>query len=506
MVIVRRDLFRGWPGWHPPADISVIGSSADATSDTQATVDWLLSEPGTGQVDYGLTTAYGSQTTLATTLLTHHIQPISGLTPGQTYHARAHSVSAGGDHAYSADMAFTTFGSQVTTAGPRPAPAVPTGPGVKVIGTHTAAVDDSGNTDVTSALLSIINNLNGGDTLVFPQGATEGWEHGDTPVSIYRISSPLLMGSLPNDVTLFGYGTRIVMTNFGSHPTFLLRRRSVARTKFRGFELYGRNYPYTRTQQAFTGLSGENDSGIKFEQTHIDTTIEDMWIHHMNGDGVQQIGWTWSIDLSETRGTIVRYNRIEDNGRMGINPNVGTGWRIHNNVLGNQGGRNINAEDVRESCSGCTPPSLSMEIDHNTFEQTMWQYAPFGPMMHIMISVDINNPLTRWTTIGPINVHDNTVTGMQPSGVALAGGRTFYSNMNWPASSTGPYPERIQGVFIRDNDFNLSAATLAVGATTAARVAASDGVTITGNDFQGLNIVQQGGAGANTNVTISGNT
>ena len=383
--------------------------------------------------------------------------------------------------------------------GPRPAPAVPTGPGVKIIGIHTVAVDDSGNSDITAALRTIIGSLNAGDTLVFPQGSVQGFEHGDTPISIYRINDPLLMANIPDDITLFGYGTRIVMTNYGNHPTFLVRSRGVQNLKFQGFELYGRNYPYTRKSNMFSGLSGENDSGIKFEQTHIGTTMEDLWIHHQNGDGVQQIGWA-SVDLYDVADTTLRYSRIEDNSRMGLNPNVGWNWQVHHNIFGNQGGRNINAEDVRTS--NYTPPRLSMYIYENIFEPSMWEYKPFGPAIHILLAAWHG---TTYSSLGPFVIRDNLITGMQPIGAAVAGGQTFCFNMSWPANIGANY-NRVAGMNITGNVFNLKAGTYDASKTSACRVAAVDRLTITNNDFQGFSILApESGSDLNTNVTISGN-
>ena len=45
-----------------------------------ATVTWTTDEPASLQVEYGTTTAYGSATTLDTTLATSHSQPLTGLT------------------------------------------------------------------------------------------------------------------------------------------------------------------------------------------------------------------------------------------------------------------------------------------------------------------------------------------------------------------------------------------------------------------------------------------
>src|SRR3989338_5302046 len=52
-------------------------SSISATS---ATMKWGTNEPATSQIQYGLTTSYGSTTTLDTTLVTAHTQSLTGLT------------------------------------------------------------------------------------------------------------------------------------------------------------------------------------------------------------------------------------------------------------------------------------------------------------------------------------------------------------------------------------------------------------------------------------------
>src|SRR5581483_4953288 len=60
----------------PPAIANVAAGNIQATA---ATITWSTNEPATSQVDYGPTTAYGSQTALDSSLRTSHSQGIAGL-------------------------------------------------------------------------------------------------------------------------------------------------------------------------------------------------------------------------------------------------------------------------------------------------------------------------------------------------------------------------------------------------------------------------------------------
>jgi hypothetical protein len=89
----------------PPA-ISSVTSSAIAQSG--ATVTWMTNEAADSQVDYGMTTSYGSSTMLNTTMTTSHSQSLQGLSSSTTYHYRARSGDAAGNLATSGDYTFTT--------------------------------------------------------------------------------------------------------------------------------------------------------------------------------------------------------------------------------------------------------------------------------------------------------------------------------------------------------------------------------------------------------------
>ena len=91
-----------------------------SVTQTDATVSWSLSEPATGQVEYGTTTAYGLTTNpeLSYTY-SAHVQHVNALNPGTGYHFRVKSQDAAGRMSVSSDMTFTTAGS---AAGPTPTP------------------------------------------------------------------------------------------------------------------------------------------------------------------------------------------------------------------------------------------------------------------------------------------------------------------------------------------------------------------------------------------------
>jgi hypothetical protein len=103
------------PDTTPPV-IGSIGSSSITT--TGAMISWTTDEPSTTQVEYGLTTAYGSTTSLDPTLQTSHIQSLSGLKPGTVYHYRVESLDAAGNPATSGDHTFTTEASPPDTTPP----------------------------------------------------------------------------------------------------------------------------------------------------------------------------------------------------------------------------------------------------------------------------------------------------------------------------------------------------------------------------------------------------
>ena len=87
-------------------------SAVTATNLTQtgAVNSWTLNEPGTGRIEYGPTTAYGTVRMPEELSFTYsaHAQALSGLTAGTTYHYRVTSRNQAGGITSSADNTFTT--------------------------------------------------------------------------------------------------------------------------------------------------------------------------------------------------------------------------------------------------------------------------------------------------------------------------------------------------------------------------------------------------------------
>ena len=73
---------------------------------TTAVITWDTHEGATSQVEYGLTTAYGSTTTLDTNRVLAHTVNLSGLTTGATYHFRVKSKDLANNTTTSTDYTF----------------------------------------------------------------------------------------------------------------------------------------------------------------------------------------------------------------------------------------------------------------------------------------------------------------------------------------------------------------------------------------------------------------
>ena len=89
-----------------PPTISSISVSSISQSST--TINWTTSTNASDQVFYGLTTAYGSNSALNSTLGTSHSVVLSSLQPSTTYHYYIQSVDASGNVVKSPDQTFTT--------------------------------------------------------------------------------------------------------------------------------------------------------------------------------------------------------------------------------------------------------------------------------------------------------------------------------------------------------------------------------------------------------------
>ena len=89
-----------------PLVLSAIAASSITVS--SAKITWTTDKASDSQVEYGLTTAYGSVTLLNSSLVTSHSQPLSGLAPNTRYHYRVKSRDAAGNLAVSRDFTFRT--------------------------------------------------------------------------------------------------------------------------------------------------------------------------------------------------------------------------------------------------------------------------------------------------------------------------------------------------------------------------------------------------------------
>jgi hypothetical protein len=91
----------------PPVISAVTASSLTATG---ATITWTTNELADSQVEYGLTTSYGSSTSIIDTSpqVTNHSVPITGLTASTLYHFRVKSRDAAGNLQTDTDNTFTT--------------------------------------------------------------------------------------------------------------------------------------------------------------------------------------------------------------------------------------------------------------------------------------------------------------------------------------------------------------------------------------------------------------
>ena len=100
------------PDTDPPIISSVL---ADEITNTGAVINWQTDEVSDSQVEYGMTPAYGSETSMDQWMVTSHAVSLSSLSPSTTYHYRVKSRDAAGNLAVSGDYTFQTEDTPDTT-------------------------------------------------------------------------------------------------------------------------------------------------------------------------------------------------------------------------------------------------------------------------------------------------------------------------------------------------------------------------------------------------------
>ena len=131
---------------------TISGVGATNVTSSSATIAWTTNKPTDSQVEYGLTGAYGSITTLDTSLVTSHSAQLSQLTANATYYYRIKSKDAAGNLAtwtqwVTTSLATTT--TTTTTSSDTTSPSVPTNLVATVISSSQINLSWSASTDNT---------------------------------------------------------------------------------------------------------------------------------------------------------------------------------------------------------------------------------------------------------------------------------------------------------------------------------------------------------------------
>jgi hypothetical protein len=109
------------PDTTPP---TITAGPASAPSDCTATITWTTDEIATSNVDYGLTTSYGSTATTPGNVTSHSVVVGPPLTAGTLYHYQVRTADGSGNLTTTGDFTFTTAAAAnpVITLGPAAGP------------------------------------------------------------------------------------------------------------------------------------------------------------------------------------------------------------------------------------------------------------------------------------------------------------------------------------------------------------------------------------------------
>lgn len=485
------DLFRGGL-WHRQRDeFYLLDLSISQVTDTTLTVRWSMSDACTGQVEYGLSTSLGSSTTEeASYTYSTHVQTITGLASGTPYFLRTKSTSAEGKTVYSGIISAQTSGTvEVSDYGPRPDPPYPVNYVIV-----PSSIDDSGATDVATAMQTFVDSVPAGSTIVLDQ--TLGGAG-----STYRMSRGILLNSR-SDLTFHGYNSTIHITgpanNVQSSGFCIGQSGYCSDIRILGVTVVGDN-AYAGTYLAYAGRSGEYAMGVAIYNAN-GVTVHDCDISYVDGDGIYTTG-AYYPDMGSFD---FRWNNVGLTGRQGIVFNQGDGFLIQWNRIYDVALQSLDAED----CTSTSAFLRNVTISDNRIERWNWHYTGTQPggfyRAHAIGCIYLSGPNGSAHVIGSmsdIRVERNLLVDGPAGwagpiyGTGDPASEDIYFNR---ASITNPV--RIDGLYINDNEWDFLPALAGLNGGIA--VSNANVGEVMDNSTQGKSVT----VANSTDVTISGNT
>ncbi len=346
-------------------EVTITQVAAFDVTPTSASITWTVSEPATGQVEYGPTSSYGERSKLEGSFeYTTHIQTIAGLEPNTTYHFAVLSTTEAGVDVTSGGHTFTTlamptFAPEQPThhlvgVGPR---APPSAPANSV--TVPDSVDPSGSSDVSVQLQAWVDAQANGSVLVFPSGAT------------YRMERGIHLNEDDRDLVFHGYGATLEMTGCGETQSESgFRLDGAKRIRILGFAIVGGNQD-GGTTAAYDAGCGEWSMGVALFGATQTIEVADTTIVNVFGDAIYT---NCSEAYPEAGDYDFHHNRLESTGRQLVTINQGTGIRVRANMMRAPALYAVDSED----CDSPDAVLRDVEVTGNWIDTWNWHYSPDG--------------------------------------------------------------------------------------------------------------------------------
>jgi hypothetical protein len=458
----------------------VITNVVATAGSTDVTVSWDLDQPATGQVQYGLSTAYGSYSTKETsTTYSHHLQSFAGLTAGSTYHFRVTSANATGASTTSPAATFTTTGAAPTKAPaatptptkapvptptptkapvptptptkapvptPKPTPA-PTSATTKVV---PSTIDSTGSSDVSGALATWIKAQPDGSTMVFKAGGT------------YRVDTALRVEGR-NNLVFDGNGSTLRIAGCSVEDSaFLLQSAPSVGTVIKNFTIVGDNAAAGSTSAFVAGCESQMGVAIygakNTEITNVTITNVRAECVYIDAGGSPRGAGAWADGVN------FHDSNCRLNGRMGVAIAAANNVTIQRVAFSRIGISVLDIEPYMYNGGGTNVALVDNTISGFASSPTYtgWLFESSAYNMTTTIVHDITVARNRITLGGT-----NSANTSNPAGLTIKARTSRWRNFSIvdnvsTASGGGPtmYFEHADGVTVTGNTQAISSGTL----------------------------------------------